>query len=288
MSSAIHPTSSDGSVPSAFASAVILGPLVPSIFALVTVILSQFVQLTSKDCSPELLSDGCQFMTQAAVVSYLFIIVFAWTFVGTTVSIKLGTKTFRVLRPFSRVRTIAALYFVIFLFSLVAFGLGLVWILSDKPLTKDGEPIDADSLLISVGIFLQIVYWIIVIVCAISLVMIKLSSRKGAGKAYTVKVSKKGEVKPGSEQWFKEKFEDETEGLDVLESDNLGRLLTALRISMSDSQVSSTVDLLDVDGTGEIQYSAMWNWFEKTGKSMADLSKKGAKDADSDDEGSDD
>jgi len=112
---------------------VLLGGLVPSLFALVIVVLGQFILLAETPCTFQVVGmegmTGDNFMRFAVMLSYAFLIVFTWIFMGTTVTITpLPGKKITILKPFSRLRTIVILYIVIAFLSFLVFAMGTIWV----------------------------------------------------------------------------------------------------------------------------------------------------------------
>jgi hypothetical protein len=127
--------SDDPTVSSPYAPAMLIGPLVPTCLSMVTIVVAQNIQLTDKTCAASdgsgLENGGCQFLSGATACAYLQLLVFSWVFLGTKVQISFAGKQFTVMRPFSRIRTIGILYFIIFLISLPIFGLAIPWLLGE-------------------------------------------------------------------------------------------------------------------------------------------------------------
>ncbi|GMH81584.1 hypothetical protein TL16_g08978 [Triparma laevis f. inornata] len=112
----------------------------------------------------------------------------------------------------------------------------------------------------------------------IALVKIKLKQRKfgkaggkygagggGGGQRATI-VAKKAKV--GSEDWFREVFEEESDGMDTLEAEKLSKLLEKLGLEVPEDEITSITDILDLEGTGEVGFTATWSWYQKTGKTF--------------------
>ena len=124
----------DPTVTSSWAGPMLLGPLIPTCVALVTIVAAQYVQLTDSVCKPPdgVKNGGCAALSLAVICSYLQVLIFSWVYLGTTVTITLGSKSFKVLKPFSRLRTVVALYGFVAVFSVAAFAMGLLWVVSPE------------------------------------------------------------------------------------------------------------------------------------------------------------
>ena len=155
---------------------------------------------------------------------------------GTTVSIKLGTKSFRILRPFSKLRTIAICYFLLYLVSLGVFAGGLMWLV-DFP--------ESGAVFLGFVMFLQVSYWLMFVFIIIALVKLKLKQRKlsksgakysggGGGQRATIRQTQK----VGTEDWFREIFEEESDGMDTLEVEKLAKLFEKLGLDVPEEEVS--------------------------------------------------
>ena len=268
MSAKVHSESTSSSEDSPWTSALRLGPLFPTVLALVTVVLGQFTLLADPVCSKtdseSSSNSGCQFLSAAVASAYLEIIVFSWVFMGTTVTMTLpGGKTYKILRPFSKLRTIFCCYAFVFVVSLGSFGYGTTFLIDLESRKNSG------ALLINFSLFLQIVYWLMVILGSVSLIMIKLGTKKvSKGSKYKAERTTKKEknLEHGSEAWFKHWFEIESDGMDTMESDKLEKFFTCVDMDVPGDDLDNIVDQLDIEGTGEIGFSGVWSWYESEGK----------------------
>ncbi|GMH83423.1 hypothetical protein TrVE_jg4901 [Triparma verrucosa] len=288
MSAPVHPTGTEdgGSSTSPWTSSILLGPAIPSVLSLVTVVFGQFTLLADEVCSDPMKATenaGCAFMRGSIVVAFLELIIFCWVFMGTTVSIKLGTKSFRILRPFSKLRTIAICYFLLYLVSLGVFAGGLMWLV-DFP--------ESGAVFLGFVMFLQVSYWLMFVFIIIALVKIKLKQRTlsksgakysggGGGQRATIRQTQK----VGTEDWFREIFEEESDGMDTLEVEKLAKLFEKLGLDVPEEEITAVTDVLDLEGTGEVGFTATWSWYTKTGKSFrkeADMKVEDIEDGDKD------
>ena len=287
---------------SPWAAALLIGPLVPACFSLCTIAVAQNVQLTDKACEPGSAVDqgGCNFMSGAAACAYLTVLVFSWVFLGTDVDFKFKNRTFKVLRPFTEIRTVAVLYGGIYVVSLAVFFPGLLWVLS--PAAR--EP-GSSSQLFFFALFLQLVYWLMSVTMLFTLFSVFLAARKGgaagtngaskpsrlsgaanAANSATNRAANANKYKYGSEEWFKEVFKDVAEGSsEQIDSEMLGRLFKALAVELTDAEVAAVTEVLDSDATGDVHFSAVWDWFDKTGRAKR---KGGGKNGDSDEDSDED
>ena len=210
---------------------------------------------------------------QGAVASaYLLILCFSWVFMGTSVTVNIRGKAKKILRPFSRLRSIVVCYVTIFVLSLGFFLIGTIWVATPGA--------SSSPLLFWFSCFAIAFYWVMIIILGISIIQIKKngnqnknssSSGKDAtkGAKYLAKDEKssKSDLLENSEEWFNQKFEDESDGTgDTIESDKLGKLIASLGIVMTETEISAVTDLLDTEGTGDINRHDILMWFNKTGK----------------------
>ncbi|GMH71104.1 hypothetical protein TrRE_jg11131 [Triparma retinervis] len=261
--------------------------MIPTVFALVTVVLGQFTILADPVCSKtdaeSSSNSGCQFLSAAVASAYLEIIVFSWIFMGTTITMTLpGGKTYKILKPFSKLRTITGCYAFVFLVSLGSFSYGTTFLL-DVAAQKD-----SGALLINFSLFLQIAYWLMVVLGTAALIMIKLNTKKGGkGGQYkperTVRQKEK-QLEQGSEAWFKNWFEVESDGMEMMESDKLEKFFTCVDLDVPADDIDNIVDQLDTEGTGEIGFTGAWSWYQSEGKGKYGVEKKEEKKGDDDDE----
>ena len=268
----VAPTTENGEEDLSFwGPAVLLAPIVPVLFSLVVIVVGQFLVLAEPTCESGGGEHGCFFMQGAVASAYLLILVFSWIFTGTTVHVYIRGKPKKILRPFTRLRSIVVCYFVIFLISFGIFLYGTVWVATAE------DAFNSFPLLYGFSCFCIIFYWIMIIILTISLIQIKKAGQNKGLRA-TVKTptggirsskddkGSKNNLLENSEEWFSQKFEDESDPGDTIESDKLGRLISSLGITMSEGEISTITDQLDTEGTGDIGRHDIWIWFFKTGK----------------------
>ena len=93
--------------------------------------------------------------------------------------------------------------------------------------------------------FLQVSYWLMFVFIIIALVKLKLKQRKlsksgakysggGGGQRATIRQTQK----VGTEDWFREIFEEESDGMDTLEVEKLAKLFEKLGLDVPEEEVS--------------------------------------------------
>ena len=98
---------------------------------------------------------------------------------------KIGAKTFRLFRPFSRIRTISICYAVVYLISLGIFSTGLIFLMdtvswngeSDWE-TDPNRQKPSGKLLLFISLAISAAYWLMSVLMAMALIKIKLKTRK--------------------------------------------------------------------------------------------------------------
>ena len=100
-----------------WAEPIILGPILPAIYALLLIVCGTFViQLVTLDCVTYI----DVFIQGTIVLSYLFLMIFSWSFIGFQYNISLGGKTeVPFLLPFTSLRSLSIVYVLFFVFVIV-------------------------------------------------------------------------------------------------------------------------------------------------------------------------
>lgn len=255
-------------------SPILLGGLVPSLFCLVIVVLGQFILLAEDPCTFEVQGQekgGEKFMRGAVIVSYLFLFVFTWVFMGTTVQLKLPFKTLTLMKPFSKLNTVGVLYSLIGIISIPIFMVGTIWASAAQVCTE------TSPILYSFSILISVVYWIMFITIVAYLVKIKLILKRGGGGG-GAKYSAGGDGggaassqhEKGSEGWFREKFENVSGDSKVIESADVGTLLSQCELTVGEDALSKLLDDLDGRGSGDIGFLDLWGYYQKNSKPKKD------------------
>ena len=115
-----------------------------------------------------------------------------------------------------------------------------------------------------------------------ALILIKMKQRKGGSSSSykperSVRSKKEKKPEPGTEAWFREHFENASDGMDMMESDNLGKFFKSVDMNVQESEIEDIVDILDVEGTGEIGFGGVWKWYQDDGKSRYGIVKEAGK-----------
>jgi hypothetical protein len=307
-SAVIHPVQLEDEVTmSAWTTIVLFGPLVPTLFAMVIIIFGNFILLAEEDCNPTSLStinQGCTFLGGAVTSSYLLILIFMWVFMGTRFTITIAGKSFTIAKPFSRLRTVVACYSLTFALSLGVFGLGTQYIMSPTSSPDDDDEVvveEAVHLVFAFSLVVVLIYWTMVLVLGVTVVKTGIQSRKDNAiinktAAAAQQAAMEADLEIGGKPWFQAMFNRVSSDPSVIEPDKLGAFFEVLGIDppMSSGEISTVVELLDVEGLGDIQFDGVWEWFNGTGKNrvpaiMAANKKraKGNKEGGADDEDDD-
>ena len=106
--------------------------LVPAILSLITVIILQFVMLSSTSCR-DTSHSGCRYLLGTVACSYSEILIFSWVFMGTNVYLTLpGDRKYKVMRPFSSLKTVAVCHGLVLLISLAISVTGLLYVMEPR------------------------------------------------------------------------------------------------------------------------------------------------------------
>ena len=132
---------------------------------------------------------------------------------------------------------------------------------------------ETSPILYTFGSLISAFYWIMFILCSTFLVKIKLNQKEngGGGGAKSSGGGAAGGGGPaavteevGSEGWFKGIFEEVSDDMKAIDSDKVASLLSQLGMNVTDDDVSKIIDDYDEDGVGEIAYSDLWAYYQKS------------------------
>jgi Ca2+-binding EF-hand superfamily protein len=240
---------------------LILGPFVPAIFALITIFYGQIVIKTwTGTCGYSL----DVFIAAAVGVSYLFLIVYMWIFIGTELKLTLPViGTLRVIGPFKDLMSLVWIWSVI---SITSF---IVWIIGTGLLNLSSFCQATAPDLYNFSLFLVVTYWIGF--CVVVLYFIKIVFGKTLEKAVREKI-RAPNVNEAAENMFKSKYMkyDPNIGERQIPRKFLKPLLKDIGVYIPAEEQETLMNTFDPDDSGMLQYSLMLSWFRELNENIDD------------------
>ncbi|CAM9517640.1 unnamed protein product [Chrysoparadoxa australica] len=253
---------------------LVLGPVLPALVGAITVVVGSIVVHADPidPTEPEYCGyplDG--FLKAAIANSYLLLLVFSWSFIGTDVAITIRGIRWRLLRPFGRLRTLLLAYSIPALLSIAIWIFG-TWTVSQGNI----RCAELNPTLFAFTSFLVIIYWIGVVFGVMSL--IKILGRKsiigvaamtaGAGAAAVQRLEEKM-VDHEEEQLVVSKFKElDEEGAGCIDRDDVEGLLSSLGMQLTQKQLQKAFMELDEDGEGSVELEPFLRWYSRTSKEL--------------------
>mmetsp|Transcript_52676 Transcript_52676/g.146252 ORF Transcript_52676/g.146252 Transcript_52676/m.146252 type:complete len:352 (+) Transcript_52676:145-1200(+) len=263
-----------------WAPAVLLGPLPVAIYAIVIVSVGQVVVMSAttecwdpaegrRDTAP---TDTLQILVVAAIaVSYLFLMTFAWTFLGYRIEFSrsfkiLGKeygnpdKKFAIAVPYTQLRWVAIVYIILAILALPIFIISTIIWLAAAAQCSERAPV-----LVGFGGFMVWVFWILFILgCGIFVnKMFGKSIKAGAGagiRAAKEKARAKDPVSVAKQEFAK--LAKESGGKEIKTSE-LGYLLESCKLEMDVDEMENAMNKLDPDNEGKITLQSFMTWFKE-------------------------
>jgi hypothetical protein len=241
---------------------MLLGPLVPAIFAAFIIVSGQImIQVQEGQCNFPL---GL-FVEAAVVVSYLFVLIYSWLWLGDTIyfEIKMIDLKKAILWPFSSVKWLMAYYVVVFFTSMIVFAVGSA-ILNNATLCVQTTP-----RMYSYVSFILGIYWLMFSI--IIFFTIKQAFGDNIAKAMVSAISAPSQSEL-EERIFRKKFSEfDVENDSTIQNANFPMFLQALGVYVPDDEQPALLLTLDPEKTGSVAFDPALEWFLKMSGSGEDL-----------------
>ncbi len=250
---------------------MLLGPLVPAIFAAFICIGGEIV-LTVKE-------GQCNFplnlVVQAQIaVSYLFLIIYSWVWLGDAFYFSidfLGIKK-AILYPFQSMKWLMFYYFVIFMTIMIVMAVGTAL------LRLGALCVQTTPKLYSFLAFVLTIYWIMFVVIVAKLISLVFGSSIVSFIKEKTSAPSQNELE---ERIFRKKFaEFDKDKQQEIQAVDFPQLLQELGVYIPDEEQPALLRTLDPEKSGKITFDNMFEWFQKLNAQAVD---DGGPDKDEDD-----
>ena len=239
---------------------LLLGPLVPAIFAVFICVGGEII-LTLKE-------GQCNFpidlvVQSQIVVSYLFILVYSWVWLGDAFYIEiesLGMKK-AILYPFQSMKWLMFYYLVIFITAMIIMAVATA-ILNLAFLCLSTTP-----KLYSFLAFVLTIYWIMFVIIVIKIIGLAFGSSIASFIKDKTTAPSQNELE---ERIFRKKFADfDREKEQQIDAVDFPQLLQELGVYIPDEEQPALLRTLDPEKSGKITFDNMFEWFEKLNATSA-------------------
>ena len=233
---------------------MLLGPFIPAIFALITIFFGH-ITLNTWEGTCAYALDG--FIGMALFVSYIFLMVYCWVFIGTKVwiTIPFAGIGFYILRPFRKLKVL--MYWYAFLVILSFF----VWVIGSALLDLSVFCESTAPDLYRFASFLVITYWLgfCVIICYLI--------KKRFGKILRA-VFDNARQGPTVEDMEEKIFRKEFKKLDAgkkgsINPDFLPELFRKTGVYIPEEQMSGVIAKVGLNDADELDFYPLLNWFRE-------------------------
>eukprot|EP00903_Cladosiphon_okamuranus_P020992 g19284.t1 len=257
-----------------WASFVLLGPLMPSLMAIVIIVIGGAIVKVDVIDGDADISCGYpidRFLIGAIINSYLLLVVFAWSFLGFETNFSIGGRTRRFLRPFSSLSFVALLYMLLFVMSMI------IWIFGTWAVAMDREGNKCSStvpLLYSFCLALVVIYWIGFFFGVVGLIRVMFGSKIQSSAEATVEKGKqyaqnreKEKVLEAEQQLVGRKFDArDEEGNGSLDRQQVEELIEELGMGLSSKKLKKAMAQLDPGGEGVVWKDEFLSWYAENGQ----------------------
>jgi hypothetical protein len=235
---------------------MILGPLVPAIFCMFVIISGEIIV---RNNTGEFCGFPLEIFIQAAVaVSYLFLLVYSWIFIGDKLVFQwdfLFKLHFTFAYPYHSLKWVMIFYIII------GFTSFIVWIVGTALLNSSFLCIATAPKLYSYTLFLVACYWLGFVIIILSLINIMYGDRIQQFIKDQLTGASQAELE---ERIFKKKFlEFDKDKTDRISKDDGPALLMGLGIYVPDEELPALMKSFDPDNSGFIRFEIIYDWFKK-------------------------
>jgi len=252
---------------------MLLGPLVPFIFSAFICVGGEII-LTLKE-------GQCNFpidlvVQSQIVVSYLFILVYSWIWLGDAFYIEIETLGIKkaVLYPFQSMKWLMFYYFVIFITAMIIMAVATA-ILNLAFLCLSSTP-----KLYSFLAFVLTIYWIMFVIIMLKMIGLSFGSSIASFIKEKTTAPSQNEV---YERIFRKTFADfDREKLMQVDAVDFPQLLQELGVYIPDEEQPALLRTLDPEKSGKISFDNMFEWFQKINATTVDDGKDDDDDDDDD------
>lgn len=252
---------------------LILGPFFPYIIAVLVIVSGQLVLLTwTGNCGFPLNA----FIQVAVGISYLFVLLYTWVFLGDTFRLKIPIfdLNFPILVPFSSLQWLLVIDVILFFVSFIVWCVGTS-ILKNGYLCALSAPA-----LYSYTVFIVAIYWLGFCITIIYIVKLFYGDFLTKMIKEQVRAPTIAELEDRVFRKAYNQFDKEREG--HISKDDVGNLLQVLGVYVPENELPALLTSFDPTESGIVEFDALYEWFKQL-NSSAD--KEGGGDGDDKDDG---
>uniref|UniRef100_A0A7S1UFN2 EF-hand domain-containing protein n=1 Tax=Phaeomonas parva TaxID=124430 RepID=A0A7S1UFN2_9STRA len=243
---------------------LIFGPLPWAFFAIFTTLVGSVLIHTAKLKCLDLFGDAgnnadniANFIRGAIVVSYLFLMLYAWLFLGFKWDLKIMSRKYPVLRPIPNLAVLCTLYAILAVVTVPVFAYG-AWSLSDS------YCLDSVPTIYSFASFITIVYFCIATV-HVGVVLTMACAATARNAAITgvdsIMDARRHSTNNSMLEAAKKRFlEYDKDGSGELNKRELKKLLREVNKDLTTEEIANAVELLDESGDGMISLEEFLNF----------------------------
>ena len=233
---------------------MLVGPIVPAVMSTLLIVIGEIVLNSKKETCNYPID---VFISAVIAVCYLFLLVFSWSYLGDTITVRIPIieADWTILVPFTSLKFLMRIYFVLGFTTFIIFCVGAT-VLNLGKLCVNTAP-----RIYSLATFMSAMFWMGFIIVVILLVKLSYGSQifsliKDAARAPT-----QGEME---EKVFRKQFNEfDKERTSAISKDDFGPFLQSIGIYIPDNEQPALIRTLDPENTGNIQYDPLLAWFQK-------------------------
>jgi len=258
---------------------LILGALPWALIATVDIFIGQLIlSKANLKCAEK--SGIKDFLGLSIVFSYLFLIPWAWIWMGFTWEFKVRGRIVRLLRPYSSLMSVGTIWLLVFLATLGVFGWGSAEVGAGVYLGCASEA----PTMYMFALLLVIAYWIAAF-CSIWFV-VKSACGGRIKKNAKAAVARMTDTGPTPEDLVKKAFDShDHDKAGMIEEIDLATLLADINIVMGEDEVDALFEKIGKDG--HIKRARFVTWWNVHGKKLTSKSDAAPSDDEDDDDDDD-
>jgi hypothetical protein len=232
----------------------ILGPFIPTVFAVFVIVVGSVVLNTYTGVCGESLDI---FVQIAIVIGHFQLLIYSWTFLGDTISVRIPIieKDWVIMKPYRSLRFLIFYYFIIFIITFCVFtAFGVIMMNPETALCAETTPG-----LYSFVSFVLAVWWIGFFICMGILIEKKFG---GDLKKMYNRLTREATEEEVSERVFRKKFaEFDKEKVGYITREDLPHIIGELGVYIPDEELPDLMTSLDPKQEGNVQLDVLLEWF---------------------------
>jgi hypothetical protein len=263
-----------------WAAPVILGPFLPCVVAVIIIVSGQIIINTwrgtcgyaidskysifhGRQCLIYLVIHFAAFIAAAVAVCYLYLMLFAWVFIGDTFRLKISVLdlNIKILQPFTSLQWLMLFYGILFF---VGF---IVWIVGTVLLSKAYLCVYTAPSLYSYATFLVAIYWLGFCIGVLYIIKLFYGDFITNIIKENVRAPTANELEDRIFRKSYAEFDKEREG--HISRDDVGNLLQVLGVYIPENELPALLSSFDPTETGIVRFDVLYDWFKQL-NSMAD------------------